>query len=173
MEFAGASSAALKKVHLKRLMAVAVALIVCTLAAWEVMIVCWAVTPYMPVRGSGILGDFLSVLVRLPTCCVSTLVRIRCVWAGKRMQLTWNIRREAHTFIAASVLTLFAPGAIQKRAQRNPTTSCYNSNTVSSGSMRRMTCEKDVPTLPCVFAVRPCSISFITQLGESVGAGKG
>lgn len=66
MEFAGASSAALKKVHLKRLMAVAVALILCTFASWELMIVCWAVTPYMPVRGSGILGDFLSVLVRSP-----------------------------------------------------------------------------------------------------------
>lgn len=64
MDFAGASSAALKKVHLKRLMAVAVALILCTFVSWELMIVCWAVTPYMPVRGSGVLGDFLSVLVR-------------------------------------------------------------------------------------------------------------
>eukprot|EP00752_Nemacystus_decipiens_P011002 g9776.t1 len=63
MDFAGVSSAALKKVHLKRLMAVAVALILCTFVAWELMIVCWAITPFMPVRGSGILGDFLSILV--------------------------------------------------------------------------------------------------------------
>lgn len=62
--FAGSSSAALKRVHLQRLMAVAVALVVCTLISWQLMIVCWAITPYMPVRGSGILGDFLSVLVR-------------------------------------------------------------------------------------------------------------
>lgn len=85
MDFAGASSAALKKVHLKRLMAVAVALIACTLAAWELMIVCWAVTPYMPVRGSGILGDFLSVLVRFPpVLCVYPCSSI-CL-GGKRSE---------------------------------------------------------------------------------------
>lgn len=86
--FAGASSAALKKVHLKRLMAVGVALVACTFVSWELMIVGWAITPYMPVRVSGILGDFLSVLVSLPPCCALPLIQqhyfVLC--AGKRMR---------------------------------------------------------------------------------------
>lgn len=77
MDFAGASSTALKKVHLKRLMAVAVALILCTLVSWELMIVCWAVTPYMPVRGSGVLGDFLSILVSKLGWCAFYAARLR------------------------------------------------------------------------------------------------
>ncbi|CAM9422121.1 unnamed protein product [Pylaiella littoralis] len=61
--FAGVSSAALKKVHLQRLLAFAVALVACTLASWQLMIACWAITPFTPDRDSGILRDFLSILV--------------------------------------------------------------------------------------------------------------
>lgn len=67
--FAGASSAALKKVHLQRLMAVIVLLCWCTCLSWGLVILFWAVTPYTPARGSGIIGDFLSVLVSLRSCC--------------------------------------------------------------------------------------------------------
>lgn len=61
--FAGASSAALKKVHLQRLVAFAVALVVCTLVVWQLAIVCWAITPFTCARDSGILRDILSILV--------------------------------------------------------------------------------------------------------------
>lgn len=91
MDFAGRSSAVLKKVHLQRLMAVAVALIACTFVAWELMIVCWAITPYTPVRGSGILGDFLSVLVRLlPPCFCSYATTPFFAAREKQMQLTFE-----------------------------------------------------------------------------------
>lgn len=70
--FAGVSSAALKKVHLQRLLAFAVALVACTLASWQLMIACWAITPFTPDRDSGILRDFLSILVR-------SIVRLRVI----------------------------------------------------------------------------------------------
>lgn len=108
MEFAGASSAALKKVHLKRLMAVAVALILCTLVSWELMIVCWAVTPYMPVRGSGVLGDFLSILVSKLGWCAFHAARLRSC-GGKSSAIDLEHKMGDQLFFLNSLLWKLSP----------------------------------------------------------------